>query len=158
MQPLVLVVDDNKITTKLMRRYLESNGFLADEAGDGVDCLEKVALRLPDAIILDVMMPRMDGFETVRALKANPETAMVPVAIVTALNDSATQSKAVESGADDFLTKPIDESLLIAKARMLTSLAMERRRIVRLRAIIHGLLHDGNSDVGTLLREEGFME
>lgn len=157
MQPLVLVVDDNKITTKLMRRYLESNGFLADEAGDGVDCLEKVAIRPPDAIILDVMMPRMDGFETVRALKANPETAMIPVAIVTALNDSATQSKAVEAGADDFLTKPIDESLLIAKARMLTSLAIERRRIERLRAIINGLLHGGSADVGTLLREEGFM-
>ncbi len=158
MQPLVLVVDDNKITTKLMRRYLESNGFLADEAGDGVECLEKVALRHPDAIILDVMMPRMDGFETVRALKADPATALIPVAIVTALNDSATQSKAVDAGADDFLTKPIDESLLITKARMLTSLAMERRRVLRLRQIIQSLLNDGHSDVGTLLREEGFMK
>jgi len=158
MQPHVLVVDDNKITTKLMRRYLESNGFTADDAGDGVECLEKVAIRLPDAIILDVMMPRMDGFETVRALKADPKTAVVPVAIVTALNDSATQSKAVESGADDFLTKPIEENLLIAKARMLTSLGIERRRVLRLTEIIHGLLHDGDSDVGTLLREEGFMQ
>lgn len=156
MQPLVLVVDDNKITTKLMRRYLESNGFQAEEAGDGVECLERVAARHPDAIILDVMMPRMDGFETVRALKSDPDTALIPVAIVTALNDSATQTKAVEAGADDFLTKPIDENLLIAKARVLTSLAIERRRVVRLRQIIHGLLRDDNSDLSTLLREEGF--
>lgn len=156
MQPLVLVVDDNKITTKLMRRYLEANGFQADEAGDGVDCLEKVAIRQPDAIIIDVMMPRMDGFETVKVLKSNPVTAVIPVAIVTALNDSATQAKAVDAGADDFLTKPIEESLLIAKARMLTSLAIERRRVERLRAIINGLLQDGNDNVGELLREEGF--
>lgn len=159
MQPLVLVVDDNKITTKLMRRYLESNGFQADEAGDGVECLEKVAIRHPDAVILDVMMPRMDGFETARALKSNPDTAHIPVAIVTALNDSATQTKAVDAGADDFLTKPIDENLLIAKARMLTSLGIERRRVVRLQKIIIGLLNEGDSDndLGTLLRDEGFI-
>ncbi|MDZ4744633.1 MAG: response regulator [bacterium] len=156
MKPLVLVVDDNKITTKLMRRYLESNGFLAEDAADGVECIEKVAIRMPDAIIIDVMMPRMDGFETTKALKGNPETAIIPIAIVTALNDSATQKKAVDAGADDFLTKPIEENLLIAKARMLTSLALERRRSSRLRQIINGLLLDDGTDVATLLREEGF--
>ncbi|MFM8179779.1 MAG: response regulator transcription factor, partial [Candidatus Kapaibacterium sp.] len=65
-KPYVLVVDDNRITTKLLRRYLESSGFEAAEAYDGIECLEKVALRIPDAIVLDVMMPRLDGYETVK--------------------------------------------------------------------------------------------
>ena len=70
-KPYILVVDDNKITTKLLRRYLEANGFEAREAYDGIDCLEKVDERHPDAIVLDVMMPRMDGYETVKKLKEN---------------------------------------------------------------------------------------
>lgn len=77
-KPFVLVVDDNRITTKLLRRYLESNGFEAAEAYDGVECLEKVAQRQPDAVVLDVMMPRMDGYETVRRLRENPATAKFP--------------------------------------------------------------------------------
>ncbi|MFM8437479.1 MAG: PleD family two-component system response regulator, partial [Candidatus Kapaibacterium sp.] len=74
-KPYVLVVDDNRITTKLLRRYLESNGFEAAEAYDGIECLEKVALRIPDAIVLDVMMPRLDGYETVKRLRENAATA-----------------------------------------------------------------------------------
>lgn len=135
-RPLVLVVDDNKITTKLMRRYLEGNGFEVDEAGDGVECLERVAVRTPDAIIIDVMMPRMDGFETVRQLKANEHTRLIPVAIVTALNDLGTQLKAVEAGADDFLTKPIEEKLILTKATILTALSKARMRIRFLDAVV----------------------
>lgn len=137
--PFVLVVDDNKITTKLMRRFLDNGGFESDDAGDGMECLEKVALRLPDAIILDVMMPRLDGFDTVSRLKADPRTQHIPVAIVTALNDMATQVRAVEAGADDFLTKPIEEKLLLAKARMLTALGQERERNAELQAELESL-------------------
>lgn len=135
-RPYVLVVDDNKITTKLMRRYLEGNGFEVEEAGDGLECLEKVGQRIPDAIIIDVMMPRLDGFETVRRLKGDETTRLIPVAIVTALNDLTTQLKAVESGADDFLTKPIEEKLLLTKAAMLTELSHARVLIRELRTVI----------------------
>jgi two-component system cell cycle response regulator len=121
-KPFILVVDDNKITTKLLRRYLESNGFEATEAYDGIDCLEKVAERKPDAVVLDVMMPRMDGYETVKNLKENLESKHVPVVIVTALNDVANQLKSIDAGADDFLSKPIEEKLLIAKVRLLSNL------------------------------------
>lgn len=117
----ILVVDDNKITTKLMRRYLEANGFDAREAYDGIDCLEKVEELHPDAVVLDVMMPRMDGYETVRRLKENENTKHIPVVIVTALNDVANQLKSIEAGADDFLSKPIEEKLLIAKVRLLSN-------------------------------------
>jgi len=135
-QPLVLVVDDNKITTKLMRRYLEGNGFDVMDAGDGVECLARVAERKPDAIIMDVMMPRLDGIETVRRLKDDPATRDIPVAIVTALNDLNTQVKAVDAGADDFLTKPIEEKLVLTKATMLTSLSAARKTIAHLRAVV----------------------
>ncbi len=131
-KPYVLVVDDNRITTKLLRRYLEANGFEAAEAYDGIECLEKIAVRTPDTVVLDVMMPRMDGYETVKRLRENPDTARIPVVIVTALNDVANQLKAIESGADDFLSKPIEEKLLIAKVKLLTNLSMQRARAERL--------------------------
>ena len=121
-KPYILVVDDNKITTKLLRRYLEANGYEAKEAYDGIDCLEKVEERHPDAIVLDVMMPRMDGYETVRKLKEKEETNHIPVVIVTALNDVPNQLKSVDSGADDFLSKPIEEKLLISKVKLLSTL------------------------------------
>lgn len=127
-KPFILVVDDNKITTKLLRRYLEANGFEAKEAYDGVDCLEKVEERHPDAVVLDVMMPRMDGYETVKRLKENEETKHIPVVIVTALNDVANQLKSIEHGADDFLSKPIEEKLLIAKVKLLSSFNIEKKR------------------------------
>jgi two-component system, cell cycle response regulator len=131
-KPYVLVVDDNRITTKLLRRYLEANGFEASESYDGIECLEKVAQRVPDTIVLDVMMPRMDGYETVKRLRENPTTSKIPVVIVTALNDVANQLKAIESGADDFLSKPIEEKLLIAKVRLLTNLSIQRAKAEQL--------------------------
>lgn len=136
-KPYILIVDDNKITTRLLRRYIEANGFESGDAGDGIECLESLSIRRPNAIFLDVMMPRMDGMDTVRAIKANPATRTIPVVIVTALNDIATQAKAVEAGADDFLTKPIEENLLIAKCKLLTELDRQRNTIASLREVVH---------------------
>lgn len=127
-KPFVLVVDDNRITTKLLRRYLEANGYEAKEAFDGIDCLEKVEEKIPDAIVLDVMMPRLDGYETVNRLKNQNRTKDVPVVIVTALNDVANQIKSIEAGADDFLSKPIEEKLLVAKVKLLTNLSLTTQK------------------------------
>jgi DNA-binding response OmpR family regulator len=123
-KPFVLVVDDNRITTKLLRRYLEANGYEAKEAFDGIDCLEKVEERIPDTIVLDVMMPRLDGYETVTRLKKQESTKDIPVVIVTALNDVANQIKSIEAGADDFLSKPIEEKLLVAKVKLLSNFSI----------------------------------
>ena len=138
-KPYVLVVDDNKITTKLMRKYLEASGLEAAEAYDGVECLEKVNQRIPDAIVLDVMMPRMDGYETVKNLRQSETTKNIPVVIVTALNDVPTQIKAIDTGADDFLSKPVEEKLLIAKARVLSKLSIQNENIKKLAGIIESL-------------------
>ena len=128
-KPYILVVDDNKITTKLLHRYLDANGYDASEAYDGQECLEKVAEKQPDAIVLDVMMPRLDGYQTAAKLKEDPNTANIPIVIVTALNDVQNQLKAIESGADDFLNKPIEEKLLIAKVKLLSSLKIARDKL-----------------------------
>lgn len=135
-KPFIMVVDDNRITTKLLRRYLEANGFEAKEAYDGIDCLEKVEERYPDTIVLDVMMPRLDGYETVRKLKENDATKHIPVVIVTALNDVANQIKSIEAGADDFLSKPIEEKLLIAKVNLLSNWNIEQRKAKAMEAYV----------------------
>ncbi|MBI5325462.1 MAG: response regulator [Ignavibacteriae bacterium] len=158
-KPFILVVDDNRITTKLLRRYLEASGYEAVEAYDGIDCLEKVEQKLPDAIVLDVMMPRLDGYETVKKLKEKEETRHIPVVIVTALNDVANQIKSIEAGADDFLSKPIEEKLLIAKVKLLSTLNIEQQKssalIKTLEKIIDGSLNASGSSVDDLLKKEG---
>lgn len=145
----ILVVDDNRITTKLIKRYLETAGFEVDEAYDGIECLEKVAERHPDAIILDVMMPRLDGYETVRRLKEQSDTNHIPVVIVTALNDIANQLKAIESGADDFLSKPIEEKLLTAKVKLLSTVNTERRKVLALKELLHKVM-SGTMDTASV--------
>jgi len=128
-KPLILVVDDNKITTKLLHKYLEANGYDAIEAYDGQECIEKVAEKEPDTIVLDVMMPRLDGYQTTTKLKGNEATSHIPIIIVTALNDVTNQLKAVESGADDFLNKPIEEKLLIAKVKFLSAAKLKYDKV-----------------------------
>lgn len=150
-KPFILVVDDNRITTKLLRRYLEANNYEAKEAYDGIDCLEKVEERFPDAIVLDVMMPRLDGYETVKKLKEQAHTRHIPVVIVTALNDVANQIKSIEAGADDFLSKPIEEKLLIAKVKLLSSLNIEQKKSQSLAEIIEKMLNGQISPNGKSL-------
>lgn len=154
-KPYILVVDDNKITTKLLRRYLEANNFEAKEAYDGIDCLEKVEERYPDAIVLDVMMPRMDGYETVKRLKDNEATRHIPVVIVTALNDVANQLKSIEAGSDDFLSKPIEEKLLIAKVRLLSNLNIFNQKANNLLAILNDVAAGNipNSEIPNKINE-----
>ncbi|MCL5991099.1 MAG: response regulator [Bacteroidetes bacterium] len=160
-KPFILVVDDNRITTKLLRRYLEASGYDAVEAYDGIDCLEKVEQKLPDAIVLDVMMPRLDGYETVKKLKEMSETRHVPVVIVTALNDVANQIKSIEAGADDFLSKPIEEKLLIAKVKLLSNFNLEQQKssamIKTLEKVIEGSLNVSGMTIDDILRKEGVI-
>lgn len=158
-KPFILVVDDNRITTKLLRRDLEANGFEAKEAYDGIECLERVEERHPDAIVLDVMMPRLDGYETVKKLKEQNHTKNVPVVIVTALNDVANQIKSIEAGADDFLSKPIEEKLLIAKVRLLSSFRLEQKKSETLIKVIenaiNGSVNFTGKNLSTVLSEAG---
>jgi two-component system cell cycle response regulator len=122
MSARVLVVDDIEANVRLLQAKLEVEYYEVLTAPEGQTALEKAALEQPDIILLDVMMPGMDGFEVCRRLKANPATHHIPVVLVTALDGRRDRLTGLEAGADDFLTKPIDDVALFARVRSLTRL------------------------------------
>ena len=115
--PLILVVDDVPDNVDILQMRLESQGYEVVTAGEGVEALEKTRELLPDLILLDIMMPKMDGIETVKRLKADASLPFIPVILVTAKADGADVVAGLESGGDDYLTKPVDHAALSARVR-----------------------------------------
>src|SRR5712691_45584 len=111
----ILVVDDEPFNVDYLEQELEDLGYETVAAANGKEALDKVATEAPDLILLDVMMPVMDGFTVCRTLKADEETRLIPIVIMTALGDIEDRIKGIEAGADDFLTKPVNPRELIAR-------------------------------------------
>ncbi|MEM8772927.1 MAG: PleD family two-component system response regulator [Pseudomonadota bacterium] len=120
----VLVVDDLEPNVKLLEAKLRAEYFDVLGAYSGQEAVDMAASEQPDIILLDVMMPGMDGFEACRRIKADPETTHIPVVMVTALDQQADRVAGLEAGADDFLTKPVEDLALFARVRSLTRLKM----------------------------------
>jgi two-component system cell cycle response regulator len=134
MSARILVVDDIPANVKLLEARLSAEYFDVLTASNGAEALQICARAECDIVLLDVMMPDMDGFEVCRRLKSNPATHFIPVVMVTALDSPADRVRGLEAGADDFLTKPVSDVVLIARVRSLTRLKMMTDEL-RMRAI-----------------------
>ncbi len=124
MSARILVVDDILPNVKLLEAKLSSEYYDVLTATGGEEALEKVERDNPDLILLDVMMPGMDGFEVCKKIKENPASAHIPVVMVTALTDSVDKVRGLEAGADDFLSKPVNDTALMARVSSLVRLKM----------------------------------
>ncbi len=118
-QSRILIADDNQQNCELLEAYLSDGDFDIEFASDGRQTLEKVAERIPDLILLDIMMPKLSGYEVCQQLKADPATKDIPVLMVTALNETGDIEKAVTAGCDDFLSKPVNSLELKTRVRSL---------------------------------------
>ncbi len=115
----ILVVDDNAQNLELLVAYLDGLDCRVATATDGIEALEKIGRDSPDLILLDIMMPRMSGFEVCRKLKTDPRTRDVPIIMVTALTELGDIERGVECGTDDFITKPVNRLELLTRVRSL---------------------------------------
>jgi two-component system cell cycle response regulator len=120
----ILVVDDIEANVRLLQAKLAAEYYDVLTASDGATALEKAVKEQPDLVLLDVMMPGMDGFETCRRLKDDPATRHIPVVLVTALDGRGDRITGLEAGADEFLNKPIDDIMLFARVKSLTRLKL----------------------------------
>ena len=160
----ILVVDDVLANVRLLEARLSAEYFEIRTASNGIEALNICARASFDVILLDVMMPGMDGFDVCRRLKNDPATAHVPVVLVTALDQPGDRVKGLEAGADDFLTKPVDEVALVARVRSLARLKLvvdELRKRAESSAsfglhpgLVDGTLPDGGADGHILLVED----
>jgi two-component system, OmpR family, alkaline phosphatase synthesis response regulator PhoP len=119
----VLIVDDNVQNRELLVAYVEEiPNVRTIEAANGIEALAKVVEARPDLVLLDVMMPKMSGFEVCRRLKTDPDTRGIPVLMVTALDEMGDHERAVDSGTDEFLTKPVNRVELVERVTSLLRL------------------------------------
>jgi two-component system alkaline phosphatase synthesis response regulator PhoP len=138
----ILIADDNQQNCELLEAYLSGEGYLIDFSNDGEATLKQVEREQPDLILLDIMMPRMSGYEVCARLKKAEATCDIPIIMVTALNESGDIEKAVNAGADDFLSKPVNKLELTTRVRSLLRvrhLTNERDRLLAYLAEVDGL-------------------
>ncbi len=126
----ILIVDDEPVGREALNGALFSQGYQLLFAENGIEALEMAAQYLPDVLLLDVMMPQMDGFEVCRRLRADPLLAEIPILLITALDDRTSRLKGLEAGADDFINKPFDRIELRARVKTITRLNRYRRLVL----------------------------
>ena len=143
----ILIVDDNAQNVELLQAYLEVLPCTIRTAGDGLDAIRMIegsGESTPDLILLDVMMPKMSGFEVCRRIKEDPATQSIPVMMVTALNELGDIERGVECGTDDFLSKPVNKLELITRAKSLLRVRHLKRKLDRTMAYIQNIESSGD--------------
>ena len=135
----ILIADDNLTNVELLEAYLDGLDCETDVAADGRETLAKVAEFQPDLILLDIMMPKLSGFEVCKTLKRDPATSHIMVLMVTALNELGDIERAVAAGCDDFLSKPINKLELVKRVENMLKLRHVTDELERLRRYIDGM-------------------
>jgi adenylate cyclase len=130
-QPHILVVDDVEKNARLLADVLAAKGYRTSKASSGEAALAAMAADPPDLVLLDVMMPGLDGYAVCRAIRADPQHAMLPVVLVTALDPAQERVKGLEAGADDFISKPVNQAELLARVRSLLRIKAYQDQIQR---------------------------
>jgi two-component system alkaline phosphatase synthesis response regulator PhoP len=138
----VLIADDNEANVELLEAYLAPLGLDTAVAIDGQDTLDKVASFQPHLILLDIMMPKLSGFEVSQRLKSDPATSGIMILMVTALNELGDIERAVEAGTDDFLSKPVNKVELIKRVENMLKLRDVSDELERLRQYIEQMESD----------------
>ena len=147
----ILVVDDHPDNVMVLRARLEARGYVVDSAEDGEAALERIHEAPPDLVLLDVMMPKMDGFEVVRRMKADPSLPFIPVIMQTALDSTESMVQGVDAGADDYIAKPINFKELEARVKSLLRIqALQQQLEERERQ-----LSDANERLTVMSRTDG---
>ena len=132
----VLIADDNPQGVELLEAYLSETDYDIRSAADGDETLHRVRDWKPDLILLDIMMPKISGFEVCKRLRADPETRDIAVLMVTALDQPSDIDRAVEAGTDDFLTKPINKNELLLRVRSALKSRMYKEQLAKALAYI----------------------
>jgi DNA-binding response OmpR family regulator len=136
--PLIMVVDDDADSLSVLTRHIRREGLTVVGASSGTECLQVVKEHQPDVILLDLMMPDMDGFALCRALRADPATAEIPVIMLTARDDVDTRAEGIELGISDFIAKPVTRSELAERIHaQLDMLAGDRANFTTLDQLEH---------------------
>jgi two-component system, cell cycle response regulator DivK len=117
MSKCILVVEDQEDNRQILRDLLTNAGYKIAEAGDGEEALRAIAAKRPDLILMDIQLPKMDGYEATRRIKTNPATKDIPIIVVTSYALSGDEDKALAAGGDDYVTKPYSPKALLAKIR-----------------------------------------
>jgi two-component system, OmpR family, alkaline phosphatase synthesis response regulator PhoP len=128
----ILIVDDNHQNCELLDAYLSDQGYQIEMAFDGQQALDAVAKSQPDVILLDIMMPKLSGYEVCKRLKSDPATRNISIIVVTALAEMGDIEKAVNAGANDFLTKPVNKIELTTRVKTLLELRHVKSELDRL--------------------------
>ena len=142
----ILLVDDNLQNLELMQAYLESLPCRIQVARDGIEAMQLIERDQPDMVLLDVMMPRMSGFEVCQKIKATPSTRDIVVIMVTALHEVGDFERAVESGTDDFLTKPVNKLELLTRVKSLLRVRLLKRKLDQLLSLRQRTSPDNRED------------
>ena len=148
-----MIVDDEESNIRLLVNWLVLLGYDVESAVNGKEAVQKSMVYRPDLIILDIIMPVMDGYEACKLIKADPETKNIPIIIVTALHDKESKLKGLEAGANEFLSKPIDRTELTIRCRNLLAIKASEDFMLRHNQILEDEVRERTQDIRNMSNE-----